>query len=244
MHRSLIVAHLFVVLLAGCGSSPSAVPDSDGGPTAGGDVDGGPPNGDAASTDGGSQSDAAPSACNLPPPNRSPCVPTLQLGKALPLDTYGALEGELIAVLPPGSHGSCPNDSGHVHLQVAAVGAVYDIAIDDGKTDGVMFYLEKTLPMTLPAEGWSNAGFDYKANLGVSSTDFTQMTPAQVDAKIVAALANVSRLTIHGKAYTDGTGVHDVHYNHGGHDGVLLLHGEGANCGDKALALHFVSDTF
>ena len=154
------------------------------------------------------------------------------------------VEAELVAILPPGSQGNCPSDSKHVHLQIDVNGSRYDIAIDDGQADGVMFSYVKTLPATLPSEGWTGTGFDYVTDLGVSSSAFTQMTPAQTDQLLVAALTPVSRLTIHGLSYTDSTGVHDVHYNHGGRDGVLLLHGLGNNCGDKAVALRFLSDTF
>jgi hypothetical protein len=241
MARALLAVVTLVV--ASCAGRP-ADQDSDAGGTANSDAGDAGGDGATPASDGG-MSDGSPTACGLAAPARLPCLPSSQLGKALPVNVYGALEAELVTILPPGAKsGGCPSDDAHVHLQVEANGARYDIAIDDGQADGVMFYYEATLPATAPAEGWSTTGFDYKTDLGVGAAAFTSMTPAATDAKIVADLAQVSRLTIHGMSYSDGTGAHDVHYNGGGRDGVLLLHGLGAGCGDKAVALHFKSDTF
>jgi hypothetical protein len=171
-------------------------------------------------------------------------VSSSQLATTLPTNQDGALEGELVAVLPPGSHAGCPSDASHVHLQVLVGNDRYDVAIDTGQADGAMDIYETTLPASSSPAGWSTAGFDYVTTLGVHASSFTQNSPAAVAQQVQDALANVSTLSIHGLSYTDGTGLHDVHYNGHGHDGVLLLHGQGDGCGDKVVALHFVSNNF
>jgi hypothetical protein len=186
-----------------------------------------------------------PSPCSQPPPRRLPCAGRNALSTALPATQYGALEGELVAVTMPGSHGSgCVSDSSHVHLQVAVGTERYDVAIDTGAADGAMFYLEKSITASPLAAGWSATGFDYVRDLGVGSTAFARLDPNQVALNIQKALTTVSRLTIHGRSYTDSTGVHDVHHNGHNSDGVLLLHGQGDACADKAIALHFISESF
>lgn len=189
--------------------------------------------------------DAQPDGA-IPPPRRLACVPVSALGKAIPVNGYGALEGELVHVEPAGSKNCDANDS-HVVIQVQANGATYEVAIDIGSTGAMgsaVGYATKDVPATLPPQGWTTVAYDYVSNLGLHSTDMPLNTMAQNSTFVVNALQNVSYLTIHGRGYTDGTGAHDVHRNGGDRDGVLILHGQGAGGADKAIAFRFDTDTF
>ncbi|MFI5300277.1 MAG: hypothetical protein ACHREM_19485 [Polyangiales bacterium] len=197
--------------------------------------------GDASPVDVGpveAQADGA-----IPAPRRLACVPISGLGKAIPVNGYGALEGELVHIEAAGSH-ACDSNSSHVVLQVQANSATYEIAIDIGSTGSGVGYTTKDIPATLPAQGWTVVAYDYVSNLGLHSTDMPINTPSANSAFVVSALANTSFLTIHGRGYTDGTGAHDVHRNSGDRDGVLILHGQGAGGSDRAIAFRFDTDTF
>lgn len=251
MHKSII---FFAACFVGaCGSSSSSTgPTTDdsgaGDETISGDdssttIDA--PGGDTITTTDAPGTDTFVPPVDAGPVRRLPCVGTSGLANNLPFDAYGAIEGELVSIVPPGTHG-CPNDSDHLHLQIDVDGKRYDIAMTINDTTGgqPMDFLTKDIaPKPLP-KGWNAVGFDFPTDLGVHSGDFTAMAKAPLLARLQSELATVSFVTIHGKSYTDGTGVHDVHRNGGGHDGVLLAHGVGAGGLDHALALHFYNDTF
>jgi hypothetical protein len=129
-------------------------------------------------------------------------------------------------------------------IQVLANGKTYEVAIDIGSSGSAVGYATKDVNATLPAQGWSVVAYDYVGNLGLHSTDFTMGTPSSNSTYVVDALAHASLVTVHGRAYTDGTGEHDVHRNSGDRDGVLILHGQGAGGSDKAIAFRFDTDTF
>jgi len=53
-----------------------------------------------------------------------------------------------------------------------------------------------------------------------------------------------SRVSIHGRSYPDGTGLHNVHRNNGGHDGCILMRRNGVGGTDHVIALKFSGDVF
>ncbi len=227
------------ILLAGCG----------GGTTGNGVA----PGDDAASSDDsaiaevGGDDAGSDTASSVPPPERLACVSSSRLASGLPTSTYGAVEADLIAIIPPYSSVNCPSDSGHVHLQLDISGKRYDVAINVESTTGdQVSILTKDLPAgQLPAEGFSNVGFSYVNTLGVHSTEFTAMSKSALVAKLQSELANASRVAIHGLTYSDGTGIHDIHKNGGtNHDGAVVVHGGGAGGADHVLAFRFSSDVF
>ena len=244
---------LFALALTACGGSTT------GGD--GGDDSSAPP--DDAGVDQGS-ADTSPDASSdsnvadgtfdvavdtTPPPDatvrRLPCLDGSKLAGDLPLDQYGALEAEVVSIVPPGTKG-CPEDDAHLHLQVDVAGKRYDVAMTFDDTTGgqPMGIFTKDVAASTQPEGWSDANFDFVTDLGAHSTSFTLLAPADMLTRLVSELTPVSFVTIHGRSYTDGTGIHDIHRNGGDHDGVVLAHGLGAGGGDHAIAVRFYSDVF
>ena len=228
-----------VVVGAGLGCSPTV------GTTAPDPVDSDVPE-TAADTDVAVDSTPLDAATDGGPKvRRLPCVDRGGLAADLPLDVFGALEGELVSLVPPGNK-ACPSDSDHLHLQVDVAGKRYDVAITiDSSTGGTPIALiTKDLAPTTSPPGWSAAGFDFPKDLGIPSADFVSMTKLQLLTKLQTELASVSFVSIHGHSYTDGTGLHNIHRNGGGHDGVILVRGGGAGGTDHAIALRFSTDVF
>jgi hypothetical protein len=160
-----------------------------------------------------------------PPSRTSACTPlTAQTGTAI--NTFhGRLDGTLSYIVPQGGPGSCNGDFSHVHLQVKANGAVYDVAVDIGKTAGDALFYEADMPLPglLPwTEGWHNFALSYP-QLGVHSTQFTSETPAALGQKIEAELANVNHISVFGDGYNTHNGCHDVHYVDGTSDGAIVI---------------------
>jgi hypothetical protein len=59
---------------------------------------------------------------------RLPCVTRDKFANDLPPEAYGALEAELVSIVPPGSR-DCPSDSDHLHLQLLIGDKHYDVAV-------------------------------------------------------------------------------------------------------------------
>jgi hypothetical protein len=249
MHKLVASFALGMFFVVGCGGQTTATNGDDANTESDGATSNDAPttSGDAVATsDSGSSTSDAGGGDTLPPVRRLPCVGTSGLATDLPANAYGALEAELVSIVPPDTHTFCPNDTDHVHLQVEVGTKRYDIAItvNDNTDAGPMFYYEHDLAPSPLDAGWNGVGFDYVRNLGVHSGSFTASPKAAIVSMLQTTLADVSTLTIHGHAYTDGTGAHNVHYNHGGKDGVLLLHGKGDAGADLAIAFRFVNDSF
>ncbi len=155
-------------------------------------------------------------------PTRWPCQESF--GSALG-DGFGRLDGIVYAVVLP-SHRGCRSDADHVHLQVAASGARYDVAINVSDTNGSQVsYLARTQAAPGPAwnEGWQvGVSLDY-AELGLHATDFVATAqPALVDL-VAAELASTNHVSVFATAYPDHSGAHLVHRNGTGFDGALVL---------------------
>lgn len=178
------------------------------------------------------------------PPAREACTSTF--GTALST-TFGRLDGALVAIVPAGHHG-CSGDADHLHLQVKAGGAVYDIAVTMASTmSGSMpevFLAEKDAPLANGpwSEGW-HAGdkFDYVHNLGLHAADFTATPAAALAAKIEQLLSTVNHISVYATGYGPGGG-HKVHRNGGGQDGALVL--EPTSATPHVLAFHFSTQSF
>jgi hypothetical protein len=238
-----------LLMLGACGSSTSAeLPVDDGAADAPLGLDGAS-DGDLAQPDTALPApdafvDALSDAGALPV-RRLPCVTTAQLASDWPKNVYGAVEAELVAITPPGAHTSCPNDSGHVHLQLDVTGKRYDVAVNVESTTGAqMAIFTKDLPPALQPFGYHAAAFDFPTNLGAHSTDFAPLAKADLVTRIESELAKASRVSIHGLTYTDGTGIHDIHRYGSNRDGVVIVRGGGAAGSDHAVALRFSTDVF
>ncbi len=179
---------------------------------------------DAAAFDAASGTDASPpgdAADNGDgTPIRLPC--TDQFGNAL-TSTFGRLDGILVSiVMPGGSH--CNSDASHVHLQVRANGAVYDVAVNVG-SGGQQDVHTTTRDIALvgPAwsEGWHTNISDSYVTLGVHSSDIPLQTAAEIIAALQSDLATANHITIFGTGYGPD-GAHLIHYNGSGHDGLIV----------------------
>lgn len=234
-----------LLLAAGCGSSSAGgvIATND----TGGSGDDAAPVDDATPLDATGVDTATPldDGVVFPPVRRLACVPLSGLAHDLPITLWGAVEADLVAITPPGAAGNCPSDSGHVHLQLDITGKRYDVAVNIESTAGdPMSILTKDLPAQLPALGYSNSSFDYPLTLGVHSTDFVAIAKAALVARLQTELKTASRVSIHGLTYTDGSGIHDVHKNNPGRDGVIIVRRGGAGGSDHAIALKFSTDVF
>ena len=213
-----LVGLLCAITFGACGSSNSTV--SDGG-DASTDTDGALP-----STDG--------------TPVRSSCQSSF--GSALGTG-YGRLDGILTAIVPPSHHG-CSADSDHLHLQVKAHGALYDIAITATDNGASVYFAERDRPLPGPAwaEGWqSGVTLDY-VQLGLHAADFVPVPETTLVANITAELAEANHVSVYSTAYPDHSGAHLVHRNGAGEDGALVLRPTDGT--SHLLMFHFATQSF
>lgn len=129
--------------------------------------------------------------------------------------TYGRLDGTLVSVVPPNHHG-CNGDSTHIHLQVKANAAIYDVAVN---VDGLWTEVDHDPIGIAWTEGWNTtASLDYPSRLGLHSGVFKT-----TDANALAhELDQVNHISVFATGYGP-TGVHLVHRNGNDHDGALVL---------------------
>src|SRR5579859_2744117 len=215
-------AALVASAIAACGGSTTS--GQQGGDDGGGTSAEASGGGDASSGPEASV-EAGPPVDDGPPSRTSSCTPLSQQTGTAINTFHGRLDGTLAYVVPQGGPGSCNGDFSHVHLQVKANGAIYDVAVDIGKTAGDALLYEADMPMPgqLPwTEGWHNFGLSYP-QLGVHSTQFTSETPAALGQKIEAELANVNHISVFGDGYNTHNGCHDVHYVDGNSDGAIVI---------------------
>src|SRR4051812_39431351 len=182
-----------LLLLAACGSPAAEPPDAMSGPP------------DAAHMDDG-------------PPMRVQC--TDQLGSALTVQ-HGRLDGFLRAIVGPG-FGPCNADDTHLHLQVEADGATYDVAINVSDPQDIDYLAIDHAMVDGPwVEGWhpdQAALLDYPTTLGVHSGDFAATAMDPLVTALDDELATANHVSVFMTAYgTDGG--HEVHRRGSGLDG-------------------------
>lgn len=143
---------------------------------------------------------------------------TSSFGSALTTD-HGRLDGYLVSIVPPSTH-ACNGDSQHLHLQVKAGGAVYDVAVN---VDGLEAEADAALPGTPWTEGW-HAGeeLDYPKDLALHAATFTLTGLAAVRQRVETALANANHVAIYTTGYGPAGG-HLVHRQGGGRDGAIVI---------------------
>lgn len=197
---------------------------------------------DTSATDAALEADAAP--LEPFPVVRLACVGTSSLAKDLPPgEPYGALEGELVSLVPPGTKG-CPEDPDHLHLQVRVGTKRYDVAVNiDSTSHEPLGFATKSFGPALPPQGWAAETFDYPRDLGIVSADFEKLDKAALLARLMKELSTAARIRVYGRAYADGTGLHNIHRNGKDRDGGLLIRRANAS-GDRFLGLRFATDVF
>lgn len=154
------------------------------------------------------------------PPIRVPC--TNQLGTAMSTE-FGRLDGMVVSIVPPGN-GGCNADSSHIHLQVKANGAIYDISVNVG-VGSMQDVHSTTRDMRMPGPAWSEGwhpaiGNDYVA-LGIHSADLPLRTAAQLTSELMTDLATANHVSVFAIGYGPDGG-HLVHRNGSGRDGLLI----------------------
>jgi hypothetical protein len=152
-------------------------------------------------------------------PQRRPC--TNSYGTAL-TKTFGRLDGILVAIVPPGGS-SCNADNDHLHLQVEANGATYDVAVNiNGSPDDVRT-TTRDLPLPGPVwdEGWHTGLPISYPSMGVHAGDLTTRTSAQLVSDLMADLSTVNHISIFAIGYGP-EGAHNVHRNDFNHDGLVI----------------------
>jgi hypothetical protein len=151
-------------------------------------------------------------------PSRQPC--TSSFGDAI-RGAYGRLDGFIASVVPPARGGECAADRHHVHVQVAANGQTFDVAINTNS--GFMAKKDAPLPAGPWSEGWHrDVTLDYVSDLGLHDGDFAAVSAAELDQQIEAALANANHVSVFATPYSHG-GVHLVHRHLNHDDGALVL---------------------
>ena len=153
---------------------------------------------------------------------------TKSFGSALS-QAHGRLDGYLVAIVPSTQH-TCNGDDHHVHLQVMAGGAVYDVAVNilsdkATGTAGDVSFDELDAPLAGGAwqEGWhSPVALDYVATLGLHASSFTSKTPAELDTLLLQELAPANHISVYGTGYGP-TGMHLIHRKYPGEDGAVVI---------------------
>ena len=171
------------------------------------------------------------------PPTRVACTNGFGAGLSA---TYGRLDGFLVSIVPASTH-KCNGDSSHLHLQVRMNGGIYDVAANMD-----VLSAEKTAPMPDGpwSEGWhSGVTLDYANTLGVHAADFTQLTPAALEAQLNEELKSVNHLSVFATGYGPD-GVHNVHRQGGAgsNDGAIVLNPLSPT--PRILMFRFTTDSF
>ncbi len=221
-----------VILLVACGTnSPTpAGPDANTPDVVEVDADGV----DASSTD---PNDGVPNRTGA-------CTPLSQQSGTIINSQHGRLDGTLAYVVPRNGPGSCNGDDAHVHLQIRALGAIYDVAVDIGKFSGDTLLHEADMPIPDGAwsEGWHGTDNLSYAQLGVHSPVFTPQDPAALSQKLVGELSNINHISVFGTGYQAQNGCHLIHFVNGYTDGAIVIHPLASNA--HVIFLRFASQAF
>ena len=165
-------------------------------------------------------------------PMRRACISTA-FGSALSANTFGRMDGYLVAIVPPAATTApCNADPTHLHLQVQVNAAVYDVAVNIGTNDATNDVHTTTLEHALIGSAWSegwhtNVTVDYAA-LGVHATDLPLRTQAESLAALMTDLTTANHVSIYATGYSPvPSGAHLVHRSTsapGVKDGLLVTH--------------------
>jgi hypothetical protein len=197
------------VLDAAASAPPSAPASPDASASGTPSIDAGAP----AVVDGG----VVPSPNSTPDPSdgvpeRRVC--TEVLGSAIS-ESFGRLDGRIVSVVKPGAR-ACNADRTHVHLQVEANAATYDIAVN---IDSLISEVAHPLTGGPWSDGWHPSGsLDYVSDLGVSARVFVPTNPQALQARLETA----NYVSVFAIGYGPD-GAHLVHRNRRGRDGAVVL---------------------
>jgi hypothetical protein len=220
MRRGVNRALLLALAVMACSPPPMMTPEPDSGM---------PP--DAGAPDAGAPDSGVPDAGPADAGDKSAtCASTF--GSALTA-SFGRLDGTILAVLPPNDQACALPNSTHLILQVTMNGEAYRMVVDVHSTVGtpdVWFYEQDgALLGGAWADGWhTGIGLDYLADLQLHSTQFTEMTTADLVPKVTSELelgAHVSVFATSGS--TEPNSAHLVHRNIPHQDGAIVINPDG-----------------
>jgi len=200
--------------------------------------------GDSSTSDSSTTPDGAiTDPSDGPPTYTTACTPQSKQTGAIINTQHGRFDGTLAYVVPKAGPSSCNGDDQHVHLQIRASNAIYDVAVDVGAFSGDVLLYETDIPLPAGAwsEGWHNDPLSYP-QLGVHSAQFTPQDPVALAAKLQTELAGVNHVSVFGTGYAAKNGCHLVHFVGGPNDGAIVTH----PLADKAhvIFLRFASQGF
>jgi hypothetical protein len=142
-------------------------------------------------------------------------------GNAL-TDSYGRIDGTVLAVVPPNLQTCAQPNRTHLVLQVTMNGAAYRMVCN---VESVLMH-QVDAPLAGPAwsEGWhTDAKLDYATTLSVKSTDFVQQVdPVQVISDQIELGSHISVFAT-SSGGTRADSAHLVHRNATDADGAIVV---------------------
>ena len=146
-------------------------------------------------------------------------------------NSFGRLDGTVLAVIPPNFQGCAQPTSTHTVVQVMVNGAAYRMVVNVLSTVGTpdVFLGEADAPLAGPAwtEGWHpDAQLDYATTLHVMKSQFTEAAQATAAARVYDMVALGEHISVFatssGGAKADSAD--KIHRNTAHADGAIVLH--------------------
>lgn len=142
---------------------------------------------------------------------------------------FARLDGTVLAVVPPDDQACALPNRTHLVLQVTMGGAVYRMVVDVLSNMGSpdVWFHELDAPLVGPAwsDGWhTGIALDYATGLGLHSTQFAEMTEAELVAKLTSELELGAKVSVFATAgATEPDSAHLVHRNATDADGAIVI---------------------
>ena len=168
-----------------------------------------------------------------------------EFGDAL-TSSFGRLDGTVLAVVKPTDKQCLMYNDDHVVLEVTSHGAVYRLVINVQSTTGdpMVRFLELDHAALPPAwsDGWHvGVSLDYIAQLGLHTTSpFMPYSLSDLSDRIADDITIGQNVSVYAVS-SGGSSAHDIHRNHGGDDGAIVLDPDTA---PKFLLFHFADQSF
>ncbi len=173
-----------------------------------------------------------------------PCASTF--GTAI-TQAFGRLDGTIHAVIPPADRQCAMENQTHLQIEIESGGQEYrmfvNVQSDQGPPDVYLEELDAALPGNPWADGWHpGVLLDYVAQLGLHSTDYTQVPMAQLVPLISDELNLGDRISVFASSSNNNSNsAHLVHRNPTNHDGAIVLH---PDTSPHWITMHFDEQVF
>lgn len=160
------------------------------------------------------------------------------LSNNLPKNTYGGLTGAIDGPIGPGSYN-------HILIYIKVNGTDrYQLAFNTESTDNSddkYYVLDENIDIKqIPSQGFEqDSTVDYQ-KLGLTENDFQSIANSQLSQSVQSSLQQADLITAYGRTYSDGSGLHDIHYNNGEPSGSSHSNYPGQ---DGALAIYYKDST-